>query len=127
MDNICGIWILRMAEIVVMNRVMACDPGSCGWLCVSDDALRGVGGSYRKLAGDLGVGLSVWFPKQMSDFWRMVRIRDAGIQCVRSLADAEANPAVPATGIRSPPALEMLKEEGLFEKDEKICTTGVSW
>ena len=96
-DNICrDLDFEDGGNPVVMNRVMAaCDPVLVDAYVCQMMHYEVAEVPYVKLAGDLGVGCS-----------------DISKVDVRFLED----------GAYLIPALEMLKEEGLFEKlDEKIC------
>ena len=124
-DNICGdLDFEDGGNPVVMNRVMAaCDPVLVDAYVCQMMHYEVAEVPYVKLAGELGVGCSdiskadVRFLEDGADQRMPVSRR------VVELADAveEVESCSACYGYLIP-ALEMLKEEGLFEKlDEKIC------
>lgn len=102
-DNICGdLDFEDGGNPVVMNRVMAaCDPVLVDAYVCQMMHYEVAEVPYVKLAGELGWAAQI-FQRQMSDFWRMVRIR--GCRYPERLWNLRMlwrkwNPAVPATGI----------------------------
>ena len=124
-DNICGdLDFEDGGNPVVMNRVMAaCDPVLVDAYVCQMMHYEVAEVPYVKLAGELGVGCSdiskadVRFLEDGAD--QRMPISRKVVELADAVEEVESCSACYGYLI---PALEMLKEEGLFEKlDEKIC------
>lgn len=124
-DNICGdLDFEDGGNPVVMNRVMAaCDPVLVDAYVCQMMHYEVAEVPYVKLAGDLGVGCSdiskadVRFLEDGAD--QRMPVSRKVVELADAVEEVESCSACYGYLI---PALEMLKEEGLFEKlDEKIC------
>ena len=125
MDNICGdLDFEDGGNPVVMNRVMAaCDPVLVDAYVCQMMHYEVAEVPYVKLAGELGVGCSdiskadVRFLEDGAD--QRMPVSRKVVELADAVEEVESCSACYGYLI---PALEMLKEEGLFEKlDEKIC------
>lgn len=124
-DNICGdLDFEDGGNPVVMNRVMAaCDPVLVDAYVCQMMHYEVAEVPYVKLAGELGVGCSdiskadVRFLEDGAD--QRMPVSRKVVELADAVEEVESCSACYGYLI---PALEMLKEEGLFEKlDEKIC------
>ena len=124
-DNICGdLDFEDGGNPVVMNRVIAaCDPVLVDAYVCQMMHYEVAEVPYVKLAGDLGVGCSdiskadVRFLEDGAD--QRMPVSRKVVELADAVEEVESCSACYGYLI---PALEMLKEEGLFEKlDEKIC------
>ena len=124
-DNICGdLDFEDGGNPVVMNRVMAaCDPVLVDAYVCQMMHYEVADVPYVKLAGELGVGCpdvskaDVQFLADQAD--QAMPVSRKVVELADAVEEVESCSACYGYLI---PALEMLKEEGLFEKlDEKIC------